>query len=167
MKSATGRAGGDIAIADLGVFHGADIPLVFKLFKSKATHPADVNLFGLFNLFTGTQVSKPGDKAHQVADAIGCYWANLARCGDTDCGSNASCRGRRLPAWKPLGSGPAEYLNFGPDGELEIKQHQQTGNAGVGANLPTHDQCKAWDSVEFRYLDIKMHNHQLHQQVEL
>ena len=157
LKSAAGKAGGKIAIADLGTFHGADIPLVFKLFKSKPTHPSDVNLFGLFNLFTGSQVSRPGDAAHRVADAIGCYWANLARCGDTQCGG--SCRGTTLPEWKPLVAGSHQYMNFGPSGELEIKEHDQTGMAAVGANLPSSEQCKEWDSIDFRYLDIKLHNH--------
>ena len=159
MKDATGKAGGDIAIADLGVFHGADIPLVFKLFKSRATHPADVNLFGLFNLFTGNQVSKQGDAAHKVADAIGCYWANLARCGDTDCGSTTSCHGQQLPKWSAVENGSHKYMNFGPNGELQVLEHTQTGFAGVGAHLPSNDQCKAWDEVDFKYLDIKYHNH--------
>ena len=156
MKTATGKAGGDIAIADLGVFHGADIPLVFKLFRSKPTHPADVNLFGLFNLYTGTQVSAPGDAAHGVADTIGCFWANLAKCGDVNCGQ--LCHGKPLPVWNKLVSGSHEFLNIGPDGEFEMKEHQQTGFAGVGANLPTNEQCAAWGDVSFKYLDIKYHN---------
>jgi carboxylesterase type B len=157
MKDATGKAGGDIAIADLGVFHGADIPLVFKLFKSKATHPADINLFGLFNLFTGNQISKQGDAAHKVADAIGCYWSNLAKCGDTDCGAN-SCHGQALPRWSPVQPGSHKYMNFGPNGELDVLEHTQMGFAGVGAHLPSNDQCRAWDQADFKYLDIKYHN---------
>ena len=157
LKAAAGKAGGDIAISDLGVFHGADIPLVFKLFKSKPTHPADVNLFGLFNLFTGNQVAERGDALHRVADAIGCYWANLAKCGDTNCGSS-TCHGAPLLQWNALEKGSHEYLSFNPDGSLEMKDHQQTGSAEFGASLPSNEQCIIWDQAEFRYLDIKLHN---------
>lgn len=163
MKSAGARDGGPVAIADLGVFHGADIPLVFKLFKSRPTHPGDVNLFGLFNLFTGNQTSKPDDALHKVADAMGCFWSNLAKCGDVVCENNHQCHGQTLPTWAPLKGTDHHYLNFGPDGELEIKQHQKNGFAGVGANLPTTQQCQAWDDAEFKYLNIHHHNQQRHQ----
>jgi hypothetical protein len=157
LKDATGKAGGHVAVADLGTFHGADIPLTFKLFKNRATHPADVGMFSLFNLFMGSQVTQPGDATHQVSDAIGCYWANLARCGDVNCKNE--CHGRLLPTWNHLETDQHKFMNIGPNGQLEMKEHQQTGFAGVGANLPTSEQCKKWDNAEFRYLDIKYHNH--------
>jgi carboxylesterase type B len=159
MSVAGVKDGGDIAIADLGVFHGADIPLVFKLFKSKPTHLNDPNLFGLFHFFTGNQVSKQGDMAHQVADKMGCYWANLARCGDVNCVK--ACHGTQLGDWPHLSSTSHKFMNIGPAGQFEVKDHQQTGFAGVGANLPTNDQCDAWDKAEFRYLDIRYHNHKM------
>ena len=165
VKGATGKPG-EIAVADLGVFHGADIPLVFKMFKSQPTHPADIGLFSLFNLFIGNQLSQPGDKAHQVADLIGCYWANLAKCGDAHCGQ-ATCHGQRLPVWNHLEAGEHSFMNIGPDGEFEVKTHQQKGYAGVGASLPSNDQCAAWHGADFNYLNIRFNNHlmRLHEHV--
>jgi len=165
LKDATGKNGGHVAIADLGTFHGADIPLTFKMFKNRATHPGDIGMFSLFNLFMGNQVTRPGDAMHRVADAMGCYWANLARCGDVNCES--SCHGQTLPNWNHLDSDNHVFLNFGPSGELVIKEHQQTGFAGVGANLPTNEQCKKWEQAEFRYLDIKYHNHKQREYVDM
>lgn len=162
MSGAGVKAGGEVAIADLGVFHGADIPLVFKLFKSKPTVPADVNLFGLFNLFTGSQVSTPGDKTHQVADKIGCYWSNLAKCGDVKC-PNTTCFGHALPDWPALAENQHSFMNIEPNGDFVLREHQQTGFAGVGAFLPSDEQCAAWDRAEFKYFDIHFHNHRMRQ----
>jgi carboxylesterase type B len=161
MSVAGVKDGGDIAIADLGVFHGADIPLVFKLFKSKPTHLNDPNLFALFHFFTGNQVSKPGDAAHQVADQIGCYWANLARCGDVNC--QKTCHGRVLTEWPAISNESHKFMNIQPDGEFTVMEHQQSGFAGVGAPLPSNDQCEAWSKAEFRYLDIRHHNNKMRQ----
>ena len=159
MEMAGVKHGKDIAIADLGVYHGADIPLVFKLFKSKPTHLNDPNLFALYHLFTGDQTSKQGDPAHQVADQIGCYWANLAKCADVNC--NSDCHGLTLTEWPPLAEGTHSFMNIEPSGEFVVKEHQQSGVAAVGGNLPTNDQCDAWDKAEFRYLDIHYHNHKM------
>ena len=159
MNVAGVKDGGDIAIADLGVFHGADIPLVFKLFKSKPTHLNDPNLFGLFHFFTGNQVSKPGDAAHKVADKIGCYWANLARCGDVNC--QKQCHGEKLVEWPYLSGTSRAFMNIEPSGEFVMKEHQKQGFAGVGANLPTDDQCAAWHKAEFRYMDLRIPNHKM------
>jgi carboxylesterase type B len=159
MSVAGVKDGGNIAIADLGAHHGSDIPLVFKLFKSRPTHLNDPNIFGLFHFFTGNQVSKPGDMAHQVADRIGCYWANLARCGDVNCEKN--CHGMTLAEWPALKEGEHSFMNIEADGEFVVRQHQQSGVAPVGSPLPTNDQCDAWDKAKFRYLDINYHNHKM------
>ncbi len=159
MEMAGVKHGKEISIGDLGVYHGADIPLVFKLFKSKPTHLNDPNLFALHHLYTGDQTSKPGDAAHKVADQIGCYWANLAKCGDVNC--NRDCHGTALKEWPALKQGTHSFMNIEPDGEFVVKEHQQTGVAEVGANLPSNDQCDAWDKAAFRYLDIHYHNHKM------
>jgi hypothetical protein len=163
LKGAGMKNGGEVAIADLGVFHGADIPLVFKLFRSKPVVPADIGPFTLFNLFTGSQVSKPGDKAHQVADKIGCFWGNLARCHDVHCPGFELCGGQPLPAWPSLVEGTHTFMNIEPNGDFVLREHQQSGFAGVGAPLPSNDQCAAWDRAEFKYFDIHFHNHRMRQ----
>ena len=158
MQSLVGKDGGPIAVSDLGTFHGADIPLVFKLFKSKPVHPAEVNLFGIFNLFTGDQVSKPKDAAHKVADLLGCYWSNLGRCGNVACG-DAACHGHTLPSWPEHRNN--NFMNIGAAGDFEVMRHDDdalSGFAGVGAPFPSKDQCTAWSKAEFKYLDIRAHN---------
>lgn len=161
MQSLVGKDAGPLAVSDLGMFHGADIPLVFKLFRSKPVHPAEVNLFEIFNLFTGNQVSRPGDAAHKVADKIGCYWANLAKCGDVVCAN--SCHGESLPEWPSVDPMSTIYMNIGSRGDFELGLNQETGFAGVGAAFPSHEQCAAWKSAEFKYLDIRSHNMKLRQ----
>jgi para-nitrobenzyl esterase len=82
------------------VGHSGDLPYVFGNLLAK-----------------GSQGGAFTDVDRHVSDLIQAYWTNFARNGDPN--------GPGLPPWPAFDAGKRRYAEFGPDGVLEIRDHQR------------------------------------------
>lgn len=83
--------------ADLGAFHGLEIPYVFDSFEDR-----------VWEWLPFTEAD------HKLSHMIEIYWTNFAKTGDP----NAS----GLPSWPPWQSSGEPYLEFNQDGSVAARQ---------------------------------------------
>jgi para-nitrobenzyl esterase len=83
--------------ADLGAFHGLEVPYVFNTFDDR-----------VWRWLPFTEVD------HKLSEMIESYWTNFAKRGDPNAAG--------LPAWPPWQSSAEPYLEFNQDGSVAARR---------------------------------------------
>jgi carboxylesterase type B len=144
--SDSGTKAGNLTFADIGTFHGAELPFIWNLFPDKNTFPGDLNNpMNLFTGFSGKNFCPRNSFKRLVADQIGCLWTNLAKCGspqceDSDCGIDTQ--------WTPVTS-EIEHIDIHDRGAFTLKSESHVRSA-----FPSRDQCKAWKDLRIPFLNF-------------
>ncbi|KAF4652905.1 hypothetical protein FOL47_010804 [Perkinsus chesapeaki] len=135
---------GNFTVNQIGTFHSAEIPFVFKSFSDKAVSLKSPNMY---DLYMGHPPRKPGDSYHVVSDKFSCMWANMAS-GASPVDGGATCPAKPdLTEWgqylgnseNPLG----QYLHIGTDVEMRsIREDNQYPDA----EFPNVEVCEFWNS---------------------
>lgn len=134
--SALAPGGTNMTVAELGAFHGAELPFIFNLFPDEETTPNDLtNPSMLFKGFTGKQFCPANSFKRTVANQIGCMWTNMAKCGEPQCESDCGI----TTVWESFGT-TRSVLNIQNRGEYEMKS--------VG---PQENTCAKWIDLKIPF----------------
>jgi carboxylesterase type B len=145
---------GNLTTTDLGAFHSSDVPFVMKMFLNRNITLNDITSETPYAIYMAPAFTKPGDVLHQVSDVMGCFWANVARCGSVDC---QSCQG---VTWPEYFQDTRKFLSFQPDGTYAVRQVVPSGESVVGEAFPPLDRCE-W------YMDLRTPFHDLRSDLAL
>ncbi|EEQ98535.1 Acetylcholinesterase precursor, putative [Perkinsus marinus ATCC 50983] len=140
-----GMSFGNFSVTQIGTFHSAEIPFVFKSFTDK---PVSVKNPDMYDLYMGHPPRSRGDAYHNVSDQFSCMWANMAESaspvdGDAVCPAEPS-----LTRWgkymesdeSPLG----QYLHIGKD-SIEMRKIRED-NQYPDSEFPSTEICAFWDT---------------------
>ena len=138
---------GNTSLAEMGAFHGAELPFIWNLFPKRPVTPNELtNPMTAFNAFIGQNFCPANSFKRSVANQIGCLWTNLAKCGSPHC-SASSCN--TTTEWAAYGSG--QYLNIEGRGELRMRSVVPTGREAIDAPMPSIQQCELWKDVRLPF----------------
>jgi hypothetical protein len=140
--------GSNMTLAELGAFHGAEIPFIWNLFPKRDTIPSDLgNPMTAFNAFIGQNFCPAHSFKRTVANQVGCLWTNVAKCGAPRC-TNSDCN--IGTEWKTFGITP-QYLNIHGRGEFHMRTVEHSGRQ---TRMPSAQQCRIWNGVRLPFHDF-------------
>ncbi|KAF4746945.1 hypothetical protein FOZ62_030465 [Perkinsus olseni] len=136
---------GNFTVNQIGTFHSAEIPFVFKSFSDK---PVSKKNPDLFDLYMGHPPRRRGDAYHEVSDKFSCMWANMASGGSPLDGGAVCPADPDLVEWgeymgsdeNPLG----QYLHIGKK-TTEMRKIRED-NQYPDSEFPNTEICKFWDA---------------------
>lgn len=143
--SALAAGGTNMTVAELGAFHGAELPFIFNLFPDVDTKPNDLtNPSMLFKGFTGRQFCPANSFKRTVATQMGCLWANMAKCGRPQCESDDCGVGT---TWESFMSSSKQVLNIQNRGEFVLKPLPSDSDPESTEFLPSDRKCEKWNTL--------------------
>jgi hypothetical protein len=142
--SAVASGGSNMTVADLGAYHGAELPFIFNLFPDVSTTPNDFsNPSMLFKGFTGKQFCAQDSFKRRVATEIGCMWASMAKCGAPQCESSCGLDS----TWENFNR--KSVLNIHGRGLYKMRAipAEDTGHEF----LPSETKCAKWNDLKIPF----------------
>jgi len=125
---------GNLTFADLGAYHGAEIPFIFNLFPNKTVMPADLSNSGNSHMaFTHTNFCPIDSFKRDVADKIGCMWTNMGKCGKPQCENNNCGVAEEWEPWKQL----SHHMDIHSRGEFTMRLTHEKA-------FPSPMECRKW-----------------------
>ncbi|KAF4652904.1 hypothetical protein FOL47_010803 [Perkinsus chesapeaki] len=144
---------GNFTPEQMGTFHSAEIPFVFKRFEERSMSLLEINMY---QAYMGHPPREPGDAFHGVSDKMSCMWANMAYSGKPVGGDAVCPPNPELPDWgtymanssNPLG----QYLHLGRS--VEMMPVKKSVYYPV-SEFVSSDKCDFWDAHDFVFHNLR------------
>lgn len=146
--NALAAGGTNMTVAELGAFHGSELPFIFNLFPDVDTKPNDLTTPSmLFKGFTGRQFCPANSFKRTVATQMGCLWANMAKCSRPQCESD-NCG--IDTTWESFVSSK-KVLNIQNRGEFVLKPLPSDSDPESTEFLPSDRKCEKWNKLQIPF----------------
>jgi carboxylesterase type B len=140
---------GNMTTDDLGAFHSAENPFLFKMFFNRNITINDINAETPFAIYMAPAFTQPGDKLHRVSDMMTCFWANVARCGSPGC---RQCSGM---SWPEYTEADKNFMSFEFDGSLKVRSIESSGDTVIGEAFPSLERCNWYMTLKTPFHDLR------------
>ena len=142
-------AGNSMTMADLGAFHGSELPFIWNQFPTENVLPSTLgNSATIFTSFTAPQFCPADSFKRTSANQMGCLWSNFAKCGSPQCTSD----GDQCGVSSDWGTFP-KLMHIHDKGEFTSTE-VPSGHERVGAILPSNQQCKKWLNRDIPFIKL-------------
>ncbi|KAF4747150.1 hypothetical protein FOZ62_024437, partial [Perkinsus olseni] len=150
---------GNVTLDELGTFHSAELPFVFKKFGEG---PANLSssVSSIVSLYMAHPPRQPGDPFHRISDAFSCMWTHMASHGSPT-SPQQHCPGLSdggVPSWLPYNSSldgsqaQGVYMHIGD--KLSM-QAWRSNNIYPDNEMPSIEQCQWWDEHPVGFHDLR------------
>ncbi|KAF4663620.1 hypothetical protein FOZ61_001522 [Perkinsus olseni] len=151
---------GNLTVAQLGNFHSAELPFVFKEFSENPANFSRPSLSLITKSYTAHPPRQPGDAFHRISDALSCMWTHMASHGSPT-GPQQHCPGLSdggIPSWLPYNSSldgsqaQGVYMHIGD--ELSMWPWR-SNNVYPDNEMPSIEQCQLWNEHSFEFRNLR------------
>ncbi|KAF4660774.1 hypothetical protein FOL46_005991 [Perkinsus olseni] len=150
---------GNVTLDELGTFHSAELPFVFKKFGEG---PANLSpsVSSIVSLYMAHPPRQPGDAFHRISDAFSCMWSHMASHGSPT-SPQQHCPGLPdggIPPWLPYNSSldgsqaQGVYMHIGD--KLSMRPWR-SNNVYPDNEMPSIEQCQWWDEHPVGFHDLR------------